>query len=272
MKKIYSIIALMLLSITFAMAQQNDKPTVCIDDFEYGRRISSKWANILRSNVAKGILETGRLNVIDVADVNEPTDSEQSFLAGLSNDNIEVLIKGNFNILDCKSERKAGKFNYNAKVGYTLTLVDTRNGNVIATHNFEGESSSGDKESDCIAKAIESATLRRMRKFVEDNFKVEAYIKEIDEIDKKGAKTVYVTMGSNDGIQQSQMFDVYQEIEVAGEVGSRLIGTAKAKEVLGGNLTLCTITKGGAEIKHAFDRGLKLIVVTRAKKGLFGDV
>ncbi len=271
MKRIFSIIMLISLSISM-MAQDHDKPTVCIDDFEYARRISSKWANMLRDNVAKGILETGRLDVVDVQNVDEPTDSEESFLQGLSQDNIGVLVKGNFNLLDCQSERKGGKFIYTVKVGYSLTLVDTSTGKVMVTHEFEGTSGRGDDESKCIAQAIELATLHRMKKFVEDNFKVEAYIKELDQVDRKGAKTVFVTMGSNDGIQKGQMFDVYQVLEVAGESGSRLVGTAKAKEVLGGNLSVCSITKGGDDIKNAFDRGQKLIVVTRAKKGLFGDI
>ena len=273
MKKLFFILTLLLISLGSAMAQKNDKPTVCIDEFSYNTRIGSNWVTVLRSNVAKGLLQTGRLNVVDIRDMSEPADVESDFLKGLYDDNIDVLVKGHFNSLVCKSQRYDGVQMYEAGVDYTLTLVDTYTGNTIASHTFQGTSSVGKTEAESISKSLENATVIRMKKLVEDNFKVEALIKELDEIDpKKGAKTVYVTLGANDGIQAGQTFDVYQEIEVAGEVGSRLIGTAKAKEVLGGGITLCTISKGGIEIKNAFDKEQKLIVVTRAKKGLLGDI
>ena len=273
MKKLFFIITILFVSLSTAMAQNNDKPTICIDEFDYNTRIGTNWVNVLRNNVAKGILQTGRLNIVDIRDMGEPADIESDFLKGLYDDNVDVLVKGHFNSLVCKSQRRDGKLNYESSVDYSLSLVDTYTGKTIATQTFQGSNTSGKTEAESISKSIESATVNRMKKFVEDNFKVEALIKELDEVDpKKGAKSVYVTLGTNDGIQNGQMFDVYQEVEIAGEVGSRLIGTAKAKEVMGANITLCTISKGGLEIKNAFDKNQKLIVVTRAKKGLLGDI
>jgi hypothetical protein len=112
-----------------------------------------------------------------------------------------------------------------------------------------------------------------MKKFVDNNFKTEAVIKQLDQVDeKKGVKTAYISIGSNAGITAGQMFDIMEEVEIAGEKAQKKIGDAKAQEVVSGTLTLVKITKGGVEIKAAFNAGHKLIVITRAKKDLFGGL
>ena len=70
----------------------------------------------------------------------------------------------------------------------------------------------------------------------------------------------------NDGVAAGNAFEVYKEVDIAGETISEKIGELKAKEIKSGTLTLCNVIKGGVEIQNAFDSGLKLTVTSRPPK------
>lgn len=270
MRKFYlSTVVVLLLSVS-VFAQENEKKVVCIDVFTTNSNIGSNWVTGLRNKVIEGIMKTGRLEAIDVTTMsNLPTDNEER-LAKLRESNIDILLKGHYNSLDCVRKSKDGNVTYEVSSKFSLTLVNAENGAIIGTENFETTWYSGKTEQESITSAIDGVG-GRMKKYVDDNFKMEAIIKALDQVDKKkGARTVYVTVGSDAGTQSGQVFDVYQEIEIAGEVGKKLIGTATAKEVVGGGITLCSISKGGVEIQAAFENNVKLIVVSRAKKDPLG--
>lgn len=267
----YSLLAVVLFCVTAAFAQGNEKRNVCVDEFDYNSKIGSNWVANLRNNIVQGLMKTGRLNVIDIANLSDLSKVNEERLVQLRQSGVEVLIKGHYNSLECVAKTKDGKTDYETRSDFSLTLVNTENGAVIGTQNFKNTWYSGSTEAESITKALEEA-IGDMRKFVDNNFKMEAIIKAIDQVDpKKGVKTAYVTLGSDAGIQPGQVFDVYQEIEVVGEKVTKMIGAAKAKEVVSAGLTLCTITKGGVEIKAAFDNNVKLIVISKAKSNLLDD-
>ncbi|MCD7898465.1 MAG: hypothetical protein LUH22_00895 [Bacteroides sp.] len=271
MKKLFSILSFLTWGIV-VMAQDNDKLNVCIDDFSYNTKIGTNWVTTLRNNVIEGIIRTGRLNVIDINNLSGLSTVNEERLIQLRESNIDVLVKGHYTALESNAKTRDGKTRYEVASTFTLTLVDTGTGAVIGTENFKNTYLSGETSTESITEAL-NEVVGDMKKFVDNNFKVEAVIKALDQVDpKKGAKTVYISIGSSAGIQVGQMFDVYQEIEIAGEKGTKLVGTAKAKEIISNALTLCTISKGGNEIKTAFEDGVKLIVVSRARKGPFGDI
>jgi hypothetical protein len=85
-------------------------------------------------------------------------------------------------------------------------------------------------------------------------------------VDKKGVKSCYINIGSNAGIQKGQIFEVFSQVEIAGEKINKKIGELKAEEVLSGTLTKCDVKNGGGDIKTCFDSKVPLTVVSRAKK------
>lgn len=283
MRKIFSMVALMMLCVISAFAQDNDQKGVCVDEFGYNSSIGTNWVTNLRNNVMEGILKTGRVRVIDITTLKDLPTVQQDRLAKINEFGADILLQGHYNSLDCQAKTKDGKTNYETASDFTLTLVSTESGEIIGTQNFKNTWSSGETAKESITSALKGA-IDDMRKFVDDHFKMEAVIKALDQIHpKKGAKTVYISVGSDAGVQVggggmntilnagvsgASIFDVYQEIEVAGEKATKLIGTIKAKEVMGANLTLCTVTKGGVEIQKAFENNIKLIVISRAAKGI----
>lgn len=266
MKKFFSFVAMMLLVSTIAIAQDT-KPRVAVEDFTYNSSIGTNWVTNLRNNIIGGMTATTRVNVIDATNLSSlPTNQEERLVA--LGEVVDVILTCHFNSL--KTGSKDNK--YTCTSNYTITLTDAHGGGVISTTPFEDSWLVGSTASEAITQCMEKAT-KNMKKFVDNNFKTEALIKQLDQVDnKKGVKTAYISVGSNAGIAAGQMFDIMEETEIAGEKAQKKIADAKAQEVVSGSLTLVNITKGGVEVKRAFDAGHKLIVITRAKKDILGGL
>ncbi|MBR1933885.1 MAG: hypothetical protein IJ841_09395 [Prevotella sp.] len=267
MKKIFSFVAMMLLVCAGAMAQ--DKKGVAVEELTYNSSIGTNWVEVLRNNIISGITATGRVNVVDVKSLSSLPTVKEERMGALAEAGVDAVLSGHFNSLKSALD-KDGKY-WTCTANYTLTLTDV-GGAVIATTPYENSWLVGDNSTDAINKCLEK-TVKDMKKFVDDNFKAEATIKQLDQVDaKKGVKTAYVTIGSNAGIAAGQMFDIFEEVEIAGEKATKQIGDAKAQEVVSGTLTLVKINKGGVAVKEAFDAGHKITVVSRAKKDPFGGL
>lgn len=287
MRKIFSLLALMMLCVISAFAQDNDqnaKKGVCVDEFTFNSSIGTNWVTNLRNNVMEGILKTGRVQVIDITTLKDLPTEEQDRLAKIKELGVDVLLQGHYNSLDCQAKTKDGKTHYETASDFNLTLKNVETGEVISTQNFKNTWYSGETSQESITSALKEA-IDDMRKFIDNNFKMEAIIKALDQVHpKKGARTVYITVGSDAGVQVggglldtalnagasgASIFDVFQEVKIVDQIATKQIGTLKAKEVMGANLTLCTVTKGGVEIQKAFEQNIKLIVVSRAANPLF---
>lgn len=267
MKKTLSILAMMLLASAIMFAQ-DEKKSVAIEEFSYNSSIGTNWVANLRNNIIGGITATTRVDVIDATTLTSLPTDKQERISALGQGGVYAILNCHFNSMTTGMDKD--KKNYTCKASYTITLTDAKTGNVISTTPFEDTWYSGDTETDAITNCLEYAT-SNMKKFVDDNFKAEAIIKQLDQVDaKKGVQTAYVSVGSNAGITEGQMFDIMEEIEIAGEKATKKIGDAKAQEVVSGTLTLVKITKGGVDIKKAFDAGHTLTVISRAKKDILG--
>lgn len=251
---------------TFA---QDEKKNVAVEEFTYNSSIGTNWVTNLRNNIIGGITATTRVNVIDTKNLSSLPTNKEERLRELG-EMVDVVLTCHFNSLKTAWDTKDKKWTCHSN--YTITLTDAKGGAVISTSPFEDSWLTGSTESEAINNCMEYA-IKNMKKFVDNNFKTEAMIKQLDQVDaKKGVKTAYISIGSNAGIASGQMFDIMEEIEIAGEKAQKKIGDARAQEVVSGSLTLVKITKGGIEIKNAFDAGHKLIVITRAKKDLLGGL
>ena len=267
-KTIISVV-MMLFAASTLFAQSSEKTNVCVDQFTYSTNIGTNWVEHLRNCIIEGLTQQSRLNMIDIKTFGELPSAENDKFAKLSEGGVEIVVKGHFTSLDVKSVTKDGKVTYETEINYTLKVVDAQSGQITATQNFKHSGSAETKE-----KSItDSFTLSAddMKRFVNQNFKITGIVKTLDQVDnKKGAKTLYITAGSNAGVESGQPFEVFQEVEMAGEMISKNIGEIKVKDVLSGTLSLCNVNKGGKEIHKAFESGVKLTVVSRPKTQIGG--
>ncbi len=269
MRKTIISVVMMLFAASTLFAQSSEKTNVCVDQFTYSTNIGTNWVEHLRNCIIEGLTQQSRLNMIDIKTFGELPSAENDKFAKLSEGGVEIVVKGHFTSLDVKSVTKDGKVTYETEINYTLKVVDAQSGQITATQNFKHSGSAETKE-----KSItDSFTLSAddMKRFVNQNFKITGIVKTLDQVDnKKGAKTLYITAGSNAGVESGQPFEVFQEVEMAGEMISKKIGEIKVKDVLSGTLSLCNVNKGGKEIQNAFESGVKLTVVSRPKTQIGG--
>ena len=265
MKKIL-FLATMLFVVSATSAQE--KTLVCIEKFKNNSSMNNITMNNLRNEIMQGIIEKKRVDVTDATSLTLP-EGKAERLKALKEKDFEYLIEGTLNSVDQKKSSD-GK-NFIAEVNYTLTIIDVNSGLTKSSDTYKDSWNIGNTSEEAVLKAVEQAR-KRMAKFVDDKFKVEAIIKALDQIDeKKGAvKSCYITIGSAAGIEKGQIFEVFANVKIAGEDVEKKIGEVKAKEVMSPTLTLCDVKNGGEEIKKNFEGGITMTVVSRAKKDILG--
>jgi hypothetical protein len=261
MKKLLILITMMLM--VCSISAQNEKTAVCIGQFKNNSNKSEVLVRTLRSQIIDGINDKGRLMLVDLTTLGDMPSSKNEMLKVLNGKGIEFLIEGT---LDAVSSKKGDQY-YEAEVNYSLTIIDTETGVTKGTEAYKDTWSIGGNNDEAILKALGRAK-DHMPKFVDDNFKLTAAIKELDQVDaKKGVKTCYISIGSAQGIAKGQLLEVFAKMEVAGEKIDKKIGELKAKEVLSPTLTLCEVKSGGVDIQKNFENKIPLTVISRAANG-----
>lgn len=272
MKKVLLIAVALILMIS--VSAQDEKKTLCVDNFTNNTSYNDITVKNLQNEVVSGIMATGRLTIVEASTLGELPQAVNERVKALGEKGINYVLQGKLNSIDMKSKQSSDKKTtlYEAEVNYTLTVIDAETGETTATETKKESWTIGKTKDEAILKAIEQVK-GNMKKFVDNNFKVAATVKALDQVDeKKGARTVYVTIGSNSGISKGQIFEVFSQVDVAGEKVNKKIGELKAKEVLSGTLTLCDVKSGGKEIQTAFQNGVQMTVISRAKKDPFGGL
>lgn len=243
------------------------KSTLLMGEVDYLSGIDSKWAEKLRSEMISGLMASPRLTVIDGSTVSGMSNDMAKAVEIAREKNADCLLTAQITAFTGKKEtNKEGKVTYKTTLEYSWMITNVADG---STKGSKKETHYGSSSSGYDAAYADAFTLvsSDMKKLVNDQFRVSGEIKSIAETHpKKGAKTLYISVGSNDGVAEGNAFEVYKEVEIAGETISEKIGELKAKEIKSGSLTLCNVTKGGVEIQNALDSGLKLTVVSRPPK------
>lgn len=186
---------------------------------------------------------------------------------------------------DGKTQKKIkGKYPYLKGVfTYTVKITDCERGIVQAQQTFSTEDGWVDTETGqskySNAEEVREALMRRcvsgdqFKVLILNTFKPQGKILQINEGTTKKAKTVYVSLGSEDGIETKQVLEVFKELDIAGEISKRLIGEVQIIEILGPSRCLVKVKNGGEEIHQVMSSGGVLTVQTRdVKMKFFGGV
>lgn len=313
MKQVYFILIALALSMFSSQAQEIKKPVLGIEDFTYSSDFNPADVELIRNKIVKEIQNTGRVIVLDhnastskalnteserrkkesAMDANEVADmtslNATSLLTvhldqiGTSRETYEdyEYVKGS----DGKSQKKIkGRYPYyKGNLSYTVKITDCATGAVQGqeTFNFsDGYYSTFANKADYeSSEAARRGILNKcmdsdgFKLLILNTFRPSGKIIQIDEGNGKKAKTVFVNLGSADGIQNKQVLEVYKEFELDGEISKKLIGEIEVTEILGNSRCLAKVKKGGEDIQQIMDKGGNLPVQTRAvKKKFFGGV
>ena len=249
-----------------SLSMNAQKSTLVVGEVGHLSGIDSKWAEKLRSEMISGLMASPRLMVVDGNTISDLSSEIAEAVAKLREDKVDCLLTAKITAFTGKKETSDGKSTYKTTLEYTWVITNVTDGSTRGSkkETHYGSSSAGYDEA-----YVDAFTLVQddMKKLVNHQFRISGEIKSIAETHpKKGAKTLYIGIGSNDGVAAGNAFEVYKEVDIAGETISEKIGELKAKEVKSVTLTLCNVTKGGVEIQNAFDSGLKLTVTSRPPK------
>lgn len=265
-------------SIAFAQ-----KSVVIIDYFTNTVSVDKSDASMLRSKVIDGINAINRVNLIDV-------ESEATLALEASRRNSEMALEdktaragvmktlganyaiyGSVSKMDADYKTSDSGSYYVGNIAYSLTVINLENGTVLGTKSFTYTGLTGNTGSSRNEAVV--STLNRVKQsmdnFVNEYFKLSGTIVEMKEANKKGdqAKSVYISLGSDSGMAKGQLLEVFEVKMIAGKEAEINVGNLKVDEVVAGDLSDCSVTKGGKEIMTAFKAGSELRIKTRKDSG-----
>jgi len=280
------ILAAVAMSVATGVSAQEDpqKETVIVDPFTYSSGASAVARDNVRSAVMSGFSNVGRFFVVDaltdsrlsklyenrevedaVTDENWKTESEAAYKAI----GAKKLLKG---IVELHYEHKKvddeGDLVYYTDINFTLQVFDIATGTMSGSESYKYSELSVSSYADAFNSVIKKIT-KDMTQFCNKYFKMESYILELGEADKKGViKDLWISGGTEMGIANGTIFKVYAEKKVGPKVTRVAIGEVIAKEVLDG-MTRCEIKdkKEGEVIKEKFNAEEKLYIELDRKRG-----
>lgn len=258
------------------------KPTVFIDYFKRSGDSPFAWVEGLRNTVIEGIQKMERVILIDVdaqdalrieaqrrssANISSGDDNEMDRLAVMEQLGAQFIITGQVSSMTAAYKSKDGKSYYDGSVSYTLKVINAKNGTLVGTKTFQHSGltgGTGANKEEAIANTITYA-VHSMRDFVDEYFKMEGTILEVNSEKKGKAEEVYINLGTMHGVKDAQKFTVYVVREVAGREAKREIGRLTVKAVEGDDISLCKVQKGGEEIMKAIRDEQPIKIISRVQ-------
>lgn len=267
------------------------RPTVFFQQFDNSANVKDAWVAMVRGAVLEGINATNRTTLIDaVTEASRYEEELRRLKENLATDDLEttealqtrganVLISGDVTALPVTgTPLDGGGTSYKATVTFILRIVNALDGALIDTKTFTvpkeiaGISLKGlytlSKSQDEAVQNIKSEITKAMKGFVAETFPVAGTIEEVESLSKnnKEIEKFYISIGSEDGLVEGEKLDVKTERKVGQKTASKVIGEVEVVEIVGDDISLCKVKKGGADIKAAYDAGQNIKVSTKTKK------
>ena len=255
------------------------RPVVVVDYFT-SSSCSEAGVSALRSQVIAGLVETDRLNLIDVqSEASLAVEAGRRASEMALEDNTARLgvmktLGANYLVTGIVSKMSAdkkvtdeGHVYYTGNVVFSIRVVDAEDGTLMGAETFtyaELTGSTGSTSEEAVVGTIQKAR-RSMKGFVSKYFKVEGAIVEMGEMKGGKAKNCYISLGSADGVSKGQKCEVYEVKTIAGREAKTMIGVVAIEEVLADDLSNCKFVSGAKEIVAAFQAGHELHLVTKEK-------
>lgn len=280
MKRIYFVIGLLLLSVTASFAQDatlqldNSKKNVVLGPVTFvastsvGSAILGALANevsiqdksympALKAGIARGLSYGRRIIYRDM-----PLAQLKNEMAAAGDDTPIYEISVTVNSLGTRIDLKKTVKYYTGFVAVTLSLKNVLTNEIVTSPKFSEEYTNyGDITAEsAVNKAIGYITVDVAR-YLNSTFPVSGSIIEHTGTKNDKQKEVYINLARNWGIPKGEKMSVYAVKTIGGKEARKNIGTIKVDEVMGDEVSLCKVIKGGSVIKAALDGGEKTVVV-----------
>ena len=295
-----------------ANGQALKKAVLGVEDFTYSKDFSIEDVEMIRNQIINGIRNTGRVIVVDhhsatnkalsaererrkqesAMDANEVADMTSLNANSLLSANLDQLIATREIYKETEMRKVGDKYEtvvkgeypyYKAVITYTLKITDCETGSVQSQETYQFSAGNYSTlyhkaDYDNPKAAIEALLSRCVNQdqltiLILNTFKAEGKVLQIEKGNGKKAQTVYISLGSEDGIQEGQVLELYREIDIAGEISRKLVGEVEVIELLGATRSLAKVKKGGDVIQQVLAVGGNLPVRSRdVKQKFFGGI
>ena len=268
--------------IAATLSAQTNKPVLTVENFTGS--INPQAITMLRNQVIAGIQKSGRVDVIDINNeaalkaeqerrMKEEAMGDAGRVEEMKSLMSNCILKGNvdnFTVTQEQYKTLDGKMatRYAATVNFSLSILNASNGTLVAQQNF---TSQGTGATDQLASSSALiANGKYLERFINNAYRAEGKVVELDDQDAKKVKTIYISLGTDDGVQKGQKIEVFKEVTIGGQVSKKIVGELTIQEVMGPAVSLCKVNKGGDVILSEFGKGTNLPVRTKEQKaGLF---
>jgi hypothetical protein len=263
-----------------------NRATVFFDLYSYDNisRRYLPWVEALHNKIVNGLHDTHRVNVIDVSGQNglDIYDSSRDRDGNILRERrnwmrqkggtyaLEVQISG----MDCYTEpnrRDPEHPRWTAEVNYTMRLVDLATGQLLDQKTYDPASDYATTDDQSRAVDMMNTYVAERAKYITLNdFHISGSVLQIIDLKNSQAKQVAINVGVNDGVVRGTKFNVYQAVEVGGQMVKEKIGQIKVSEVKGPNVAYAKVKKGGDVIYQFYhaQRPDRLYIET-GEPGLF---
>lgn len=295
-----------------ANAEEVKKTVLGVEKFSYSSSFSEADVQLIRDQIINAVQKTGRVIVVDrnsstdnalnseserrkqesAMDANTVADMTSLNANSLLTVHLDQMAITQETYIDKETKKVGdkyqtvvkGKYPYlAATLTYTVKIINCENGSVQAQETFKRSVGTFDRvdmkpeftnQSDIHQAAINNCVDQdKFTILILNTFKAQGKILQVAEGDAKKAKAVYVSLGSEDGVQKKQVLEVFKEIDIAGEVSTQLIGEIEVVEIMGASRCLAKVKKGGDQIQMVMAAGGNLPVKSRSvKERFFGGV
>lgn len=271
MKKLSVLLTLMMMvSILFAQ-----KEVVLIGDISFSDEKSEKYAKNVHDVIAQAFVEKGLHDVIDINTLSavEQEVYRQTGEGAMNEANIlrlqEAGVKGadwvvtgtlsNYDAVPVKND-KGQLTGYSGKLNFVFKVTNLKDGTQKGMADIACSTVLGEKTKEvAIMKAVKNAKSKVIKQ-IKEIFPVTAKIVKITEIKKNAARGLLIKAGSELGIKKGNLFLVYEEEILDGDVILNEIGKIKVIEVKGKTYSQCKVVKGGDVILKDFNEKKKIYV------------
>ena len=148
-----------------------------------------------------------------------------------------------------------------ATVHVNFVVVDLRTDKAVTTFELERSGSSTYRPSidDAMSKALKSIT-RSIKVKLNEIFPTYGNVTQIGEIKKNKAESLFIDLGTDDGIESGNHFEVKKLTITNGKVVYKKVGKIKVTDDQGATASKCKVVSGGSKILTAIEEKCPLVI------------
>ena len=246
------------------------KQVVYVEYFSYSSEIGDVRAEQVRNSVISSLASYHHIQVVDVASQSslakeknrrsdeDALEDETARIGKMKKLGANFLIQGYVSTLDIMekveyNKKGEAKKTYNAVMSYSVKVVDCENGTLLSTDMYTYDCKNCKNTEECVQKMLKK-TPKSVKDVVTKNFKLSSIILDSDyEANKGKLVKCYINLGEDDGVVPGTIFAVKKAIIKVGRVSWVEVGEIEVISIVAGDLALCKVKKGAAEIYTALE-------------------